>query len=113
MTTALDECACSHFRRHADPFGPTTRRHRRIDHRARLRDTTVADIVRHARTSKRTFYEQFASKEDCLIELLRRNNEDLITDIRQCRQPGGGLETRSARRSAHTSTTSGRGRRSR
>ena len=40
------------------------------------RDTTVADIVRHARTSKRTFYEQFASKEDCLIELLRRNNED-------------------------------------
>src|ERR671922_1327679 len=42
------------------------------------RDTTVADIVRHARTSKRTFYEQFASKEACLIELLRRNNEDLI-----------------------------------
>ena len=35
------------------------------------RDTTVADIVRHARTSKRTFYEQFASKEECFIELLR------------------------------------------
>ncbi|MGX9788990.1 TetR/AcrR family transcriptional regulator [Mycobacterium sp. MMS18-G62] len=46
------------------------------------RDTTVADIVRHARTSKRTFYEQFASKEECLIELLRRNNEDLIASIR-------------------------------
>jgi AcrR family transcriptional regulator len=45
------------------------------------RDTTVADIVRHARTSKRTFYEQFASKEQCLIELLRRNNEDLIGTI--------------------------------
>jgi AcrR family transcriptional regulator len=45
------------------------------------RDTTVADIVRHARTSKRTFYEQFASKEECLIELLRRNNEDLIGTI--------------------------------
>jgi AcrR family transcriptional regulator len=45
------------------------------------RDTTVADIVRHARTSKRTFYEQFASKEECLIELLRRNNEDLIANI--------------------------------
>ena len=28
-----------------------------------FRDTTVADIVRHARTSKRTFYAQFASKE--------------------------------------------------
>lgn len=46
------------------------------------RDTTVADIVRHARTSKRTFYEQFAGKEQCLIELLRRNNSDLIAGIR-------------------------------
>jgi AcrR family transcriptional regulator len=45
------------------------------------RDTTVADIVRHARTSKRTFYEQFAGKEECLIELLRRNNADLIAGI--------------------------------
>nr|WP_083442957.1 TetR/AcrR family transcriptional regulator [Mycolicibacterium aurum] len=45
------------------------------------RDTTVADVVRHARTSKRTFYEQFASKEACLIELLRRNNVDLIARI--------------------------------
>ena len=45
------------------------------------RETTVADIVRHARTSKRTFYEQFASKAECLIELLRRNNEDLIALI--------------------------------
>jgi AcrR family transcriptional regulator len=45
------------------------------------RDSTVADIVRHARTSKRTFYEQFGSKEECLIELLRRNNDDLIANI--------------------------------
>jgi AcrR family transcriptional regulator len=46
------------------------------------RDTTVADIVRQARTSKRTFYEHFAGKEQCLIELLRRNNADLIAGIR-------------------------------
>jgi AcrR family transcriptional regulator len=45
------------------------------------RDTTVADIVRHARTSKRTFYEQFAGKEQCLIELLRRNHTDLVEGI--------------------------------
>src|SRR5215216_222038 len=51
------------------------------------RDTTVADIVRHAGTSKRTFYEQFASKEECLIELLRRNNEDLIAGIRAAVDP--------------------------
>ena len=53
------------------------------------RDTTVADIVRHARTSKRTFYEQFGSKEDCLIELLRRNNEIMIANIRGSVDPDG------------------------
>ena len=46
------------------------------------RDTTVADIVRHARTSKRTFYGEFSSKEDCFIELLRSNNEEMIRRIR-------------------------------
>lgn len=51
------------------------------------RDTTVADIVRHARTSKRTFYEHFAGKEQCLIELLRRNNSDLIDGIRAAVDP--------------------------
>jgi len=51
------------------------------------RDTTVADIVRHARTSKRTFYEQFPSKEECLIELLRKNNEDLIANIQAAVDP--------------------------
>src|SRR5204862_4864549 len=56
------------------------------------RDTTVADIVRHARTSKRTFYEQFASKEECLIELLRRNNEDLIAGIRAAVDPEAGWQ---------------------
>jgi AcrR family transcriptional regulator len=31
--------------------------------------TTIADVVRHARVSKRTFYEQFADKEECLLDL--------------------------------------------
>lgn len=51
------------------------------------RDTTVAGIVRHARTSKRTFYGQFTSKEDCFIELLRRNNEQLIESIHAAVDP--------------------------
>lgn len=51
------------------------------------RDTTVADVVRHARMSKRTFYEHFAGKEECLIELLRRNNADLIARIRAAVAP--------------------------
>ena len=32
-------------------------------------DTTVADIVREAGVSKRSFYECFASKNECLIAL--------------------------------------------
>jgi AcrR family transcriptional regulator len=84
MTTALGNGA--HVA--ADPF-----RGRLLDALATsigekgYRDSTVADIVRHARTSKRTFYEQFASKEDCLIELLRANNEDLIASIRAAVDP--------------------------
>jgi AcrR family transcriptional regulator len=84
MTTALGNGA--HVA--ADPF-----RDRLLDGLATsigekgYRDSTVADIVRHARTSKRTFYEQFASKEDCLIELLRTNNEDLIASIRATVDP--------------------------
>ena len=56
-------------------------------HERGYRDTTVADIVRHARTSKRTFYDQFSSKEECFIELLRTNNDALITRIRAAVDP--------------------------
>lgn len=51
------------------------------------RDTTVADIVRHARTSKRTFYDRFATKEECFVELLRANNDALIARIRAAVDP--------------------------
>jgi AcrR family transcriptional regulator len=86
MTTALDEASS------VDPASSVFR-DRLIEGLAAsigergYRDTTVADIVRHARTSKRTFYEQFASKEECLIELLRRNNEDLIANIQAAVDP--------------------------
>ncbi|OBG58008.1 TetR family transcriptional regulator [Mycobacterium sp. E2989] len=45
------------------------------------RASTVADIVRNARTSKRTFYDQFASKEECFLELLRADIEELGESI--------------------------------
>jgi AcrR family transcriptional regulator len=51
------------------------------------RATTVADIVRHARTSKRTFYDQFASKEQCFLELLRAEIAILAEDIRAAVDP--------------------------
>ncbi len=51
------------------------------------RDTTVADIVRHARTSKRTFYGQFSSKEECFIELLAAGTREMIARIRAAVDP--------------------------
>lgn len=33
-------------------------------------ETTVADIVRRAKTSRRTFYDHFADREACLVALL-------------------------------------------
>ena len=45
------------------------------------RCTTVADIVRRARTSRRTFYEHFADKEACFIALLNDANADIIRRI--------------------------------
>lgn len=51
------------------------------------RDTTVADVVRHARTSKRTFYDHFSTKEECFFELLTANNEDLVNTLRDAIDP--------------------------
>ncbi|AXK85261.1 TetR/AcrR family transcriptional regulator [Nocardia farcinica] len=45
------------------------------------RDATVADVVRHARTSRRTFYEHFAGKQDCFIALLTERNATVIEQI--------------------------------
>jgi AcrR family transcriptional regulator len=45
------------------------------------RSTTVADIVRRARTSRRTFYEHFSDKEACFIALLTESNAEMIRQI--------------------------------
>lgn len=59
---------------------------RAIDERG-YRDTTVADVVRNAKTSKRTFYGEFASKDECFIALLAANNDDMIAGIRAAVDP--------------------------
>lgn len=51
------------------------------------RDTTIADIVRHARTSKRTFYREFSSKEECFTELLWMINQEMMAQIRAAVDP--------------------------
>jgi len=69
------------------PTGSTAFRRRLLDGLAEsiaergYRATTVADVVRGAKTSKRTFYDEFASKEECFVELLAANNDDLIAGI--------------------------------
>jgi AcrR family transcriptional regulator len=45
------------------------------------RNTTVADIVRRARTSRRTFYEHFRDKEACFVALLTDANAQMIRQI--------------------------------
>ena len=44
-------------------------------------DLTIADIVRRARVSKRTFYEHFATKEACFLALYERESLALVGAI--------------------------------
>jgi AcrR family transcriptional regulator len=50
--------------------------------------TTVADIVRRARTSRRTFYEHFDSKEECFVALLTEANAEQVQQISAAVDPG-------------------------
>jgi AcrR family transcriptional regulator len=43
--------------------------------------TTIADIVMHARVSKRTFYEHFADKEACLMALYEQGCTMLLAVV--------------------------------
>lgn len=78
MTSVADDAA----RVDVDPF-----RRRLLDGLAAsiekrgYRATTVADIVRCARTSKRTFYDHFAGKEQCFLDLLQADVERLASEI--------------------------------
>ena len=45
--------------------------------------TTVADIVRHAHVSKRTFYEHFADKRECFAALAMSITDQMLGVIDQ------------------------------
>jgi AcrR family transcriptional regulator len=45
------------------------------------RDTTVADVVRIARTSRRNFYEHFADRDACFLALFDATNEAMMREI--------------------------------
>ncbi|GIF72454.1 hypothetical protein Asi02nite_19720 [Asanoa siamensis] len=54
--------------------------HRAIEERG-YRETTIADIVRHARASRSTFYQVYATKDDCLLALMEAANAALMRRI--------------------------------
>ncbi|WP_152770026.1 TetR/AcrR family transcriptional regulator [Streptomyces spongiae] len=45
------------------------------------RQTTLTDVVRAARASRRTFYLVFATKDDALLALIDKINDDLVRDL--------------------------------
>lgn len=49
--------------------------------------TTVAEIVRRARTSRRTFYEYFTDREACLVALLADTNRRAVETISSAVDP--------------------------
>jgi AcrR family transcriptional regulator len=56
------------------------------------RDTTVADVVRLARTSRRNFYEHFEDRDACLLALFDAANEEMLDRISQAVDPDLPLE---------------------
>ncbi|WP_174575500.1 TetR/AcrR family transcriptional regulator [Polaromonas sp. A23] len=56
-------------------------------------DTTVADIVREAGVSKRTFYECFATKKDCLIALYVASSHGAFKVLKEAIDPSRDWET--------------------
>jgi AcrR family transcriptional regulator len=50
-------------------------------------DTTLADIVREAGVSRRTFYEHFQTKSDCFIALYEAASANALKGLRQAIDP--------------------------
>ncbi|MDB5752576.1 MAG: transcriptional regulator, TetR family-like protein [Ramlibacter sp.] len=51
-------------------------------------ETTIADIVREAGVSRRTFYEQFAGKAECLVALYEAASHNALKVLRDAIDPG-------------------------
>lgn len=50
-------------------------------------ETVVADVVRIARVSRRTFYEHFSDREDCLLQLCDATTSWVGEQVRQAMDP--------------------------
>ncbi|WP_035857860.1 TetR/AcrR family transcriptional regulator [Cryptosporangium arvum] len=48
---------------------------------------TIADIARHARVSKRTFYEHFADKQECFLAVYAAASDRLLRVVGEAARP--------------------------
>jgi AcrR family transcriptional regulator len=56
------------------------------------RDTTVADVVRIARTSRRNFYEHFDDRDSCFLALFDATNDAMMEQVAAAVRPEGSLD---------------------
>ncbi len=56
------------------------------------RDTTVADVVRIARTSRRNFYEHFEDRDACFLALFDATNDAMMRGIAAAVRPDRPLD---------------------
>src|SRR4051794_10758358 len=56
-------------------------------------DTTIADIVREASVSRRTFYENFSSKAECLVALYEAASHNALKVLREAIDPAHEWQT--------------------
>ncbi len=90
----------------ADVHEHRTDEHRSHEHYSRLlegmahavaakgyADTTIADIVREASVSRRTFYEHFSTKAECLIALYEAASHNALKVLRDAIDPAHEWQT--------------------
>jgi AcrR family transcriptional regulator len=58
-----------------------------------LAQTQVTDIVRHARASRRTFYNHFEDKEACFVELMNTLSDAFLAEVDDSVDRGAPLAT--------------------
>jgi len=56
------------------------------------RETTVADVVRIARTSRRSFYQHFEDRDACFLELFDATNDAMMNQVAAAVRPEEPLE---------------------
>jgi AcrR family transcriptional regulator len=80
------------------PIAPAGHRERLIEAMAvsiqekGYRDTTVADVVRIARTSRRNFYEHFEDRDACFLALFDATNEAMMDEVAAAVHPDRPLD---------------------